>query len=104
MIASQPACIRCDIGSLYPIETPMRPGWRAGCGKQRAFKRWIAGAEHGELAAQGDDLRRSVGSDHVHALLPGQAADDAEDRRAVIIAGGRIRRSICGSLRDSSVS
>jgi hypothetical protein len=59
-------------------------GMAGGGGEQRTFEGRIAGAQDGELAAHGDDLVGG-GRDQVHALLPGQAADDAEDRGAVLV-------------------
>src|SRR6188768_3841628 len=54
-------------------------GMAGGGGAHAFLQRGIAGAEHGELAAMGDDL--VGGLDHeIDALLPGQPGDDAEDR------------------------
>ena len=53
-------------------------------GKQRAFQRMVAGAEHGKLGAGRDQSVEHGGKD-IHALLPGQAADDAEQRAFVML-------------------
>ncbi len=50
-----------------------------GGSKKRAFERGVAGAENDEFAAHRHDLVGNLGK-QIHALLPGQPADDAEDR------------------------
>src|SRR5262245_8603853 len=55
-----------------------------GSGQQGAFQAGFTGAENRKLAAHRDDIAHDRGQD-IDALLPGKAADDAEDRGSILI-------------------
>ena len=59
---------------------PTRPGMAAAAAAKPCLQRRVAGAEHGQLRRPASSSVGSGRQQQVHALLPGQPADHAEQR------------------------
>jgi hypothetical protein len=84
------------------MTTPMRRDGGSR-GEQLSLQRAVAGAKHDQLR-RGVNQRIGVCDQQVHALLPGQPADDAQDRPGLSSSPKRSSTAFRFAARFSSVS
>ena len=97
-MASAPPNSRCDEALVIADDDADASAVALGGGAERGFQLAVARAQQRQPPARPHERRQGVGEE-VHALLPGQAADDAEQGRGVAVEAEALlqRRTIDGA-------